>query len=75
MGTLTLSLIVGVAIGLTVTIWQAIRIYTGANPRIARNPDDSVYRPVTTIVIFSILWSVVFFVIAFIVVSIINWIR
>ena len=75
MGTLTLALIIGLAIGLILSIWQAIRIYTGANTKIIRNLDRSVYRPVATIIGFFVLWSLVFFVIALIVVSIIKWIK
>ena len=74
MGTLTLSLVSGSAIGLIFSLWQAIRVYTG-EAKIGRNPDGSVYRPVATIIGFFILWSMVFFVVALIVISLINWIK
>ena len=72
MGFVILPLIVGLGLGLIFSIWQAIRISTGANTKIIRNPDGSVYRPVGTIIGFFILWSLVFSVIAFIMISIIN---
>ena len=69
-----LSLAIGLAVGLIVTIWGSSRVFTGANTKISRNPDGSVYRPASTIIGLFILWSLVFFVIAFIVISMIKWI-
>ena len=71
METVTLSLGIGLVIGLLLTIRQAIRIFTRAAPTI-RNEDGSVYRPVATLTLFFILWSVVFIAVAFIVVSLIK---
>ena len=53
MGTITLALAIGLGLGLILSVWQAVRIYTGANPKIIRNLDGSVYRPIATIVGFS----------------------
>ena len=75
MGFVILPLIVGLGLGLIFSIWQAIRIFTGANTKIIRNPDGSVYHPVGTIIGIFILWALVFSVIAFIMISIINWIK
>ena len=66
MGVVILPLAIGVALGLIVAIWQTIRISTGANTKIIRNPDGSVYHPVGTIIGIFILWSLVCSVIAFI---------
>ena len=53
MGTVTLSFEIGLGLGLIVSIWQAIRIYTG-EAKIGRNVDGSVFRPVATIIGFFI---------------------
>ena len=71
METVTLSLGIGLVIGLLFTIQQAIRVFTRAAPIIS-NEDGSVYRPVATLTLFFILWSVVFIAVAFIVVSLIK---
>jgi len=75
MGAFTLSLIIGSAIGLIVTVRQVIRIYTGASTKVVRNPDGSVSLLVPSTIVFFILWSLVFFVVALILVSLLNWIR
>ena len=72
MGVVILPLAIGVALGLIVAIWQTIRISTGANTKIIRNPDGSVYHPVGTIIGIFILWSLVCSVIAFIMIALIN---
>ena len=75
MGMVTLPLEIGLGIGLILAIWQAIRVSTGANTKLIRNVDGSVYNPVVSIIGFFILWLLVFFVIDLIVVSIINLIK
>lgn len=72
MDAMTLSLKIGLVLGLLLTIWQAIRIFTGANPVIMRNEDGSVYRAVATLTLFFILWAVVSVAVAFIVISLIK---
>ena len=66
MGAFLLALVIGVSIGVVLTIWQAIRLKTGQNVVAMRNSDGTTYAFTFTIVGFFILWSVVFFVVALI---------
>ena len=75
MGTLSISLIVGIALGVLVGLNQYSRIKSGANPRVMRLSDGSVYGGFFRVVFgVVILWTVLGFVVTYAITSIAKWI-
>ncbi len=75
MSTLAISLIAGIALGMVVGVHQHSRVKSGANQRVIRNPDGSVYGGFFRVLFgVVILWTVLGFVVAYAITSIAKWI-
>ena len=75
MTTLSISLIVGIALGLVIGVQQYSRVKQGANRLVIRNPDGSVYGGFSRVIFgVVILWTVLGFVVTYAITSIAKWI-
>ena len=75
MSTLAISLIVGIALGMVSGAHQYSRVKSGANQRVIRNLDGSVYGGFFRVLFgVVILWTVLGFVVTYAITSIAKWI-
>ncbi len=75
MSTWSISLVVGIALGMVYGIWQHFRIKHGLNQLVLRNLDGSVYGGHFKVIFgVVILWTVVGFIVTFVITSIVKWI-
>ena len=75
MTTLSISLIVGIALGIFYGLNQYSRTKSGANRLIIRNPDGSVYGGLFRVIFgVVILWTVLGFAVTYAITSLVKWI-